>query len=87
MVKPEQASKVSMRIESDADRSLQYAGGLAEHDLQHPAAGAPFATYSSGDMNFQLDGGYPWTLDIYNNISRAKVQGRSPGFAGVAVAV
>jgi hypothetical protein len=32
-----------------------------------------FTTGVTGDINFQLNGGYPWTLNVYNNIAKTAV--------------
>jgi hypothetical protein len=33
-------------------------------------AGVSYAVGTSGEINLQLDGGFPWHIDVYNNISK-----------------
>ncbi|MGH8291665.1 MAG: hypothetical protein ACREV7_22265, partial [Steroidobacteraceae bacterium] len=39
----------------------------------HSNTCAPWNSYASGGMNFQLNGQFPWTLDVYNNIDDENV--------------
>ena len=34
----------------------------------HSNVCVPFSASSTGGMNFQLDGGFPWTINVFNNI-------------------
>jgi hypothetical protein len=31
----------------------------------------PFAVWATGEINVQVDGGFPWIVNVYNNISRS----------------
>lgn len=47
----------------------------------HSGACAPWNTYAAGGMNIELDGGFPWNVQVYNNIDYEDLATSKPGSA------